>query len=353
MLTTVGECIQWDRYEPSMINILTDIALPSHDLAWLEGLPGVSIHFPPPGPPGRELPADLLRDQHVVLCKRPPRNFDDLVSLKLLQISTVGYEDMAHLRLADRPLRVCNARGVFDSAIGEWCLAMMINLTRDLRGMMRHQEQGVWERADRFQYEIRGKVVGLYGYGGIGRETARLARAFGMAVHVLSRRPIGPRYDAYTPAGTGDPDGVLPHRVFAEKDEEVFLRDLDYLVLALPHTKQTTGRIGEAQLKALPRRAFLLNPARGPIVQESALLRALHEGWIAGAALDTHFAYPLPATHPLWRLPNVILTPHVAGADRSPLFAERIGTLFRENVRRWLAHEPLLNEVAPAEWGEA
>jgi len=107
------------------------------------------------------------------------------------------------------------------------------------------------------------------------------------------------------------------------------------------------------ELRALPRTAYLLNPSRGPIVKEEALLSALRLGWIAGAALDTHFAYPLPADHPLWRFPNVILTPHVSGIDRSEAFPARMGELFVQNVERFLLGRPLLNEVTREEWLEA
>ena len=171
---------------------------------------------------------------------------------------------------------------------------MMINLARDLRGSIRSQEAAHWDKATRYTGEIRGAALGLWGYGGIGRETARLAKAFGMTVHVLTRRPIGARGDTYAPAGTGDPNGTLPDRCFAPDAEREFLSGLDFLVVALPHTRQTDGMIGERQLQSLKRSAFLLNPARGPIVQEQALLRALQEGWIAGAALDTHRVEPLP-----------------------------------------------------------
>src|SRR5262249_58632761 len=128
---------------------------------------------------------------------------------------------------------------------------------------------------------------------------------------------------------------------------------LDFLVLALPQTKQSTGMVGGEQLRALPRSAFVLNPARGPIIQETALLEALQEGWIAGAALDTHFAYPLPPEHPLWRFPNVILTPHISGADHSRLFPARIADLFTQDVIRYRQGQPLLNELTPQEWREA
>src|SRR5206468_9551152 len=104
------------------------------------------------------------------------------------------------------------------------------------------------------------------GYGGIGRETARLARQFGMRVHVMTRSGVGPRRDVFTEPGTGDPDGVLPNRVFLAGEESDFLRDLDFLIVALPLTKTTEGLIGDRELQALPRRAFVLNPASGPII---------------------------------------------------------------------------------------
>jgi phosphoglycerate dehydrogenase-like enzyme len=254
--------------------------------------------------------------------------------------------------MAERPLRVCNARGVFDTAIAEWTLAMMVNLVRDLPRMMRNQEAARWERIDRFQQEVRGRTVGLWGYGGIGRETARLARASGLTVHVLTRAGVRPRVNAYAQPGTGDPEGVLPDRVFVAGQEREFLSGLDFLVLALPHTRQSEGMVGEEQLQALPPTAFVLNPARGPIIREQSLVRALREGWIAGAALDTHYAYPLPSEHPLWGLPNVILTPHVSGADKSRAFPDRIADLFLQNVKRYLAGRPLLNEITPQEWRE-
>jgi phosphoglycerate dehydrogenase-like enzyme len=335
-----------------MKQVLLDVPLEESALRRLRALPGVAVEAAPVHKPGSELPADLLRGKHVLLCKRPPKNFDDLTDLELMQITSVGYEHLGDLRLGEQPVRVCNARGVFDSAIAEWNLAMMVNLMRDLPAMMRNQARAAWERADRFQREIRGSVVGLWGYGGIGRETARLAKAFGLTVHVLTRSGVGPRRDTYAEAGTGDPEGVLPDRAFTTGQEREFLGGLDYLVLALSLTRHSNGMVGERELRALRPTAFVLNPARGLIIQEQALLAALREGWIAGAALDTHYAYPLPAEHPLWRFPNVILTPHVSGADNSPLYPARMGDLFVQNVERYLAGRPLLNAVSAAEWRE-
>ena len=336
-----------------MARVLSDVPLDEGTIRRLESLSVGTVRVLPRHKTDWNLPDDLLREAEILLCKLPPRNLDAVPGLKFIQLSTVGYEHLRDRGLGDRPLRVCNARGVFDTAIGEWNLAMMVNLVRDLRGMVRNQEQARWERAPHFQEEVRGRVVGLWGYGGIGRETARLARAFGMKVHVLTRTGVKPRHNTYVQPGTGDPEGVLPDRAFVTGQERAFLAGLDFLVLALPHTRQSDGMVGEEQLRALPRTAFLLNPARGPIVQEAALLRALDEGWIAGAALDTHFAYPLPPEHPLWRFPNVLLTPHISGADKSPHFPARMADLFVQNVTRYLDGRPLLNEITAREWHEA
>jgi phosphoglycerate dehydrogenase-like enzyme len=216
--------------------------------------------------------------------------------------------------------------------------------------MIRNQESATWDRSAVFQRELRGLTVGLWGYGGIGRETARLAKAMGLRVHVMTRSgKVEPRRDVYVVRGTSDPEGTLPDRIFRAGEEKAFLGGIDFLVLALPLTKATEGLIGERELRWLPRGAYLLNPARGPIVQQDALLRALGENWIAGAALDTHYAYPLPPEHPLWRFPNVILTPHIAGSSLSPCFLQRLWDIFTINVDRLERGGPLLNELTPAQ----
>jgi phosphoglycerate dehydrogenase-like enzyme len=149
--------------------------------------------------------------------------------------------------------------------------------------------------------------------------------------------------------GTGDPEGVLPDRVFAPGQEGDFLATLDFLVLSMPLTRRTEGIVTEEYLKMLPPHAFVLNPARGPLIKEDALLKALREGWIAGAALDTHYYYPMPSDHPLWHFPNVIMTPHISGSTLSPRFLERLWDLFVQNVERLIAGEILLNELTAAQ----
>ncbi len=227
-----------------MKNILLDVPMEEAGIRRLRELPGVTVQTLPPISADETVPPELLRGQHILLTKYAPKNFDDLTDLELMQLSCVGYEHLRHLGLAERPVRVCNARGLFDTAIAEWNLAMMINLARDLRGMMHNQERALWNRDDRFHQEIRSRVLGLWGYGGIGRETARLAKAFGLTVHVLVRSAVRTRRDVYTLPGTGDPEGVLPDRVFTAGQELEFLGGLDYLILAVPRTQQTTGIVG-------------------------------------------------------------------------------------------------------------
>jgi phosphoglycerate dehydrogenase-like enzyme len=226
---------------------------------------------------------------------------------------------------------------------------MIVNLARDLRGLIRHQEAGIWDRDARFQREVRGSTIGIWGYGGIGRETARLCKTLGMKVHVFTRSGVKARPNNYLVPGTGDPDGKLPDKAFVAGQEMEFLGGLDYLILTMPLTNATKGVIGEKELQALPRHARVLNPARGPLIQEAALLRALREQWIAGAALDAHYVYPMPPDHPLWRFPNVIMTPHISGSTLMPYFPERTWDVFVQNVERWIAKKPLLNELSASQ----
>src|SRR5262249_13439715 len=125
-----------------MLRILCEVTLDEASLRSLEGLPGVHLQRLPAHSGEWDLPARLLPGAEVLLCKLPPRNLDALAGLKLIQISTVGYEHLSHFHFEDRAVKVCNARGVFDTAIAEWSLAMMIALVRDLRGMVRNQEHG-------------------------------------------------------------------------------------------------------------------------------------------------------------------------------------------------------------------
>ena len=292
------------------------------------------------------LPDDRAAEIHMLVSCTAPDNLEAMTSLRMLQISSVGFGQLIGLGLVEREIHACNAAGVYDVPIAEWNIAMMINLGRDVPGMIRNQQSQIFDRAARFQNELSGRIVGMWGYGGIGRETARLAKSLNLTVYAMTREGVKPRTHMYCIPGHGDPEGTLPDKVFVSGQEREFLENLDFLVMAMPLTPATTGLIGDEYLKMLPPQAFLLNPARGPLIREESLLRALREKWIAGAALDTHYYYPLPPEHPLWRFPNVIITPHVSGSNLSPHFKTRLWDIIVENSRRLIAGEALLNQLS-------
>lgn len=330
------------------MRVLVDVQLSAETLAELRAMEGAAIELTDPiEEEPRPLPEEKLRDVQALFCSYPPTNAEALESLQWVQVASAGFEQLLSWNFPARGVRASNAQGVFDVPIGEWCISMMVNMARDLGGMIGNQRQGTWDRDARFQTEIRGRTVGFWGYGGLARETARLAKALGLKVHVLARRPIQSRDNIYCEPGTGDPDGVLPDRVFGTEDRQEFLGGLDFLVLAIPLTSSTREIVGAEELRALPRHAILLNPARGPLIAENALLTALREKWFAGAALDAHHHYPLPVDHPLWSLPNVIVTPHISGSSLSTFFQQRIGEICRINLQRRLRGDPLLNEIPP------
>lgn len=330
-----------------MVRILIDVPIESKVLDQIKERTDVEVHIVPFAEEERALPIDMITDIEILFCTYPMSNFSEMRQIRWVQIASSGYTQLFPHKLPERSIRATNARGCFDVPIAEWNIAMMVNLRRNLPQMIRNQQQHVWDRSATFQRDIRGLTVGIWGYGGLGRETARLAKSMGMHVHVLTRYGVKPASDIYRVPGTGDAEGSLPDRIFHAGEKREFLSRLDFLIMAMPLTQQTEGIVGLEELSTLPRSAFILNPARGTLIQENALLQALQEGLVAGAAIDTHYSYPLPPEHPLWSLPNVILTPHIAGSSLNPMFRQRLWDIFLQNIDRYLKGSQLLNELSP------
>jgi phosphoglycerate dehydrogenase-like enzyme len=283
---------------------------------------------------------ESVPDCRVLFTDQPPANIASLPKLEWVQLGSAGYRQLVGLGLPAH-VRVTNASGVNDIPIAEWCVMMMLSLTRDLPGVLADRAARRYERSPVYQAELRGRRVGVFGFGSIGREVAGMCRALGLEVWVLSRGSAArPRFTAVD---------VPPDRRFAPAELREFLAGLDFLVLAAPLTDETEGRFGTTELGWLPRHAVLLNPARAHLVDENALLTALHDGTIAGAALDVHYREPMPADDPFWSAPRTILTPHVSGSTGSTHFVPRLWALFAENVRRFTGGEPLVNEVPAGE----
>jgi phosphoglycerate dehydrogenase-like enzyme len=185
--------------------------------------------------------------------------------------------------------------------------------------------------------------VGIVGYGSIGRETARLARALGMRVLACKRNPERKADTGWSLPETGDPQGSLPEKYYGIAELQAMLKECDYVVLTLALTPATRHIIDAEALRSMKPGAVLVNVARGALVDEPALIEALHSGQIRAAGLDVFEKEPLPADSPLWAMPNVLLTPHIAGLH--PAHDAHLISLFTENLQRYLAGQPLLNLV--------
>jgi len=224
-----------------------------------------------------------------------------------------------------------NMQGVHGRAIADHVFAMLLALTRDLRPHLDPARRGEWNRqgSGAEPIALHGRTLLVVGLGGIGREVAQRAKGFGMRVTATRRSQVArPPFVDYQ----GTPDELT-----------VLLADADVVVLCVPLTPETTRMIDAQALATMKRGAYLVNIARGKVVDSDALVTALQSGHLAGAALDVTDPEPLPPAHPLWELSNVVITPHVAG--RAALTRAQWSRLYRENLRRFAAGEPLLNVV--------
>lgn len=230
---------------------------------------------------------------------------------------------------------VTNAGGVHPTPISEHVVGLMLCLCRKLHLFIRDQMGRKWERYESSVSteqveELAGKTIGIVGLGRIGTEIAQKAKCLGMRVIATKRDPS-------RLASTS------VDRLFHPTYLNQLLAQSDFVVLSLPLTKETQGMIGEAQLKSMKRTGYLINVSRGRIVQESRLIEALKQGWIAGAGLDTFENEPLPENSELWDFRNVIITPHIAGL--TPYYMERLTNIFCENLNRFIRERPLMNVV--------
>lgn len=264
------------------------------------------------------LPASVL--DHVL--GRWPR-------LEWIHSFSAGIERVATPAVRSRGLTVTNARGVFSRPIAEYVVMMTLAIARRLPQLLELQRERTWQPLR--GRELGSLTVGIVGYGSIGSEIARLLSPFGTRVIATRRHPE--RGDA----GQGEVE-LLPLDGLHE-----LLRNSDVVVVAAPLTEDTAGMIGAPQLQEMQEHAWLINIARGRLLDEIALRRALASGSIAGAVLDVFNEEPLPADSPLYETPNLIVTPHTSwSSDR---VVERSLALFVQNLERFAAGQPLENVV--------
>ena len=244
-----------------------------------------------------------------------------------VQALSAGVDSYPQEAMEEAGVVLTNASGVHAEPIGEQVLGAMLSFERRFLESQRNKDRNSWERVE--GGELKGKTLGVVGVGAIGSRVAELGAAFGMDV-------LGTKRDPSTM-----PDAV--DEAFGADGYTELCRRSDYLVLACPLTDETAGLIGSEEFRLLSGDAVLVNIARGGVVDEGALTRALQYGQIRGAALDVFETEPLPADSPLWDLSNVLLTPHMAGS--TPKKAGRWADIIGENYRQFGTDEAYVNRI--------
>ena len=252
--------------------------------------------------------------------------------LRWIHSPMAGVNHLLIPALVKSPIVLTNGAGMNAIPIAEHVFGLLLAFTRRLAVFHTLQKEARWQMQQEAE-ELYGRTLGIVGYGSIGREIARIAKGFGMQVWATKRNPGDP-------ATAKDPhlDRTLPPAQLHQ-----LLSQADFVVLSTALTPETENMIGAAELAVMKPTAYLINIARGQLIQEAALLEALQEGKIAGAGLDVVVQEPLPPDSPLWKAPNLLITAHSSWA--SPHVRGRNVQLFCDNLRRFAAGQPLLNIV--------
>jgi phosphoglycerate dehydrogenase-like enzyme len=313
-------------YRADPMHLHLDI-LPEHIESIKKALPGSKI--------ARALDeSDLIQagsDSEVLLTwgmYRPADFCRAANELKWIHALSAGVDGLLSVpEIRSRRIRVTATKGIHGLPIAEHTLGMILCLARGFHVLRERQLRKEWRKyleAD----EIQGKTVGVLGLGNIGRVVAHKCKLLGMRVIALDLQPG---------------EDKIVDRFYPARDAIALMQESDYVVITLPLTPDTHHLVGETQLRAMKKSACLINVARGKIVDERALIKALKEGWIAGAGLDVFETEPLPPTSELWGLPNVIISPHMSAI--SPQYMDRAIAVFCEDLTRFAQGKALLSEV--------
>ena len=265
--------------------------------------------------------AKLVEEMDILLAFAMPDELMRRASrLQWIQGLGTGVDYLTNLPSLRKEVIITSMRGIHGPQMSEMAFLQMLSLGRNFPQMVRNQDLGVWEPWP--AKLLWKKNVGILGLGVIGEELAGKCKAFGMSVYGIDivRKAI---------------DSV--DHFFGPEDIAKVAAEVDYLIVVAPNTPQTYQIVNEKVLSAMKPTAFLINIARGELVDEDALIKALETGKIAGAALDAFVEEPLPSDHPFWKMKNVIVTSHVGG--RSDIYLEQTLPIIEENLRRWLKGE--------------
>jgi phosphoglycerate dehydrogenase-like enzyme len=288
------------------------------------------VHLPDYNGLARELPdADIF-----VGASLKPEQLAMARKLKWIHSTAAGVSQLMYPELRASKIQVTNAGGIFSVPMAEHTIGLLLALARNLPDSVRFQDrrqwgqQALWDSPQQLT-ELNGQLLLIVGFGSIGREIARLGRAFGMRVWGITR--------------SGKGDGAEAERILATEQLEEALPEADYVVFAVPETPETNRLIGSSELAKMKRSARLINVGRGSVLDEAALARALETGMLGGAALDVTETEPLPSESPLWKAPNLLLTPHTSAVSNR--LWERETALLAELLDMWFAGRELFNRV--------
>lgn len=301
---------------------------------------------------GEPVPDELWRKTEVLYANRELPTPEQAPNLRWIQFHWAGVDHAIDAPILQREdLIATTLSGANASQMGEYVVMMLLALGHHLTGLIANQKNAEWptDRWERFSpFELRGSTVGIVGYGSIGRQVARLLHPFGATILATKRNAMNPKDNGYIPEGMGDPEGEFVHRLYPPQALRSMLRECDFVVVTVPLTQSTRHSIGADELAVLNPKAYLVDVSRGNVIDPAALYAVLRDRKIAGAALDVFPEEPLPADNPLWKLSNVIITPHISGV--TPHYDERAVDLFAENLNRYLSGLPLYNRIH-IDWG--
>jgi phosphoglycerate dehydrogenase-like enzyme len=258
----------------------------------------------------------------------------DAKKLKWIHSTAAGVAQLMYPELRDSGIMVTNPSGIFSVPMSEHTMGLLLALSRNFPDCVRQQDQIVWSQQkiwDKPQHlsELNGKVLLIVGYGSIGREVAKRAKAFEMKVWGVTR------------SGTGEQAHV--EKIFAAAQLHEALPEADYVLICAPETAETKHLIGAAEIAKMKRGARLINIGRGSLLDEAAMIQALESGALGGAALDVAATEPLPAESPLWKAPNLFITPHTSGV--SDRLWNRQTEILIALLERWFSGQKMFNQV--------
>ncbi|OLN81915.1 D-2-hydroxyacid dehydrogenase 1 [Colletotrichum chlorophyti] len=344
--------------------------------AWVRKIsarfPGLEVRWASSLKPGGGfiLPDDLsdeVWEGVTIFMSFMPAAPERMSKVRFVQLTSAGADKwLDHDIYKNTDVPFCTTNGCHPPQIAEWVIGTWLSSQHHFPRYAANQREGFWESPMAVNVEdsvglrmqaphpceVSCPNSGILGYGAIGRQCGKLGQALGMEVYAYTRSerstPESRKDDSFCIPGTGDPDGLVPakwfHGTSREAIDDFLGQDLDLLVLGLPLTEETRGLIGREQFDILSKRkTFVSNIARGPLIQTDALIEALNAGKIRAAALDVTDPEPLPRDHPLWKAPNVFITPHVSW--RTNVYWDRVLGVLEANLERLEAGKPLINVV--------